>query len=326
MDSRTYCAAIDLGATNVRCAIIDDAKNCLSFSRENISGLKDGEAIACKITSLINSAVEKTGVSPNVIGISTAGPVDIVRGAVVNSPNMSAKEIFLRESLERVFGVPVFMLTDCKAGAYGEYLYDEVIFGEKPAVRTLVYLTMSTGIGAGVLYNEDIFQGANGNAGEVGHFTVDNVYNMQCGCGGHGHWEAYSSGSGMPVFFAEWVKRHGVDECKNSEYANYKTSENILTAARAGDLICKRFVDDVKEINIRGLTNVVCAYNPDLIVLDGPLCRKYADILIGDLREIFKSNEYFKPPKVCLTGLNGSAPLFGACGYAFAKLNRMKKQ
>ena len=304
MDSTRFCCAVDLGATNVRCAIMGENGEIFGYQREEIANISKGSEISAKIVNMIESAVEKTGLSFECVGISTAGPVDLKSGSVVNSPNMKADEIFLTSPISSALGVPAFMLTDCKAGAYGEY-----VFGRHSGADTLVYLTMSTGIGAGVLSKGEILLGADGNACEVGHFTVDTVYNMQCGCGCVGHWEAYSSGSGMPKFFAEWLKRSGAD-LGNAPLS----SGQILFAARNGDAICSEFVSEVSKMNSRGLSSVVCAYNPDVIVLDGPLVREYADLLIGDF------GGYLRCPHVCVTELEGNAPLMGAGAYALRNL------
>ena len=165
---------------------------------------------------------------------------------------------------------------------------------------------MSTGIGSGVISKGEILQGADGNAGEVGHFVVDTKYNIPCGCGGFGHWEAYASGSGMPRFFAEWLRQQGAEFEKP-----LLTSGQILFAARQGETLCSKFISEVAEINARGMHSLVCAYNPDCVVLDGPLAREYADLLIGDF------GGYLRMPEVCVTELDGNAPLLGAGAYAF---------
>lgn len=302
MISERFCCAVDLGATNVRCAVIDENGEIFGFCREEIAGMESGTQITARIVDMIESAVDDAGVSPCSVGISTAGPVNLVHGSVVNSPNMKAGEIFLREPIAEAFNVPALMLTDCKAGAYGEY-----VFGK--ASSTLAYLTMSTGIGCGIIADGGIFQGADGNAGEVGHFTVDTEYLMPCGCGGFGHWEAYASGSGMPKFFAAWLRRKGAD-FENPPL----TSGQILFAARQGETLCSEFIAEVAKINSRGMHSLVCAYNPDCIVLDGPLAREYADLLIGDF------SGYLRFPEVCVTELEGNAPLLGAGAYALSQI------
>ncbi len=299
MVSDEYCCAVDLGATNVRCAIMGENGELYGHRREVVGGMTDGELVSAKIVDMIQSAVENVGVKPKAIGISTAGPVDLKRGMVVHSPNMKADEIPLREPIADAFGLPTVMLTDCKAGAYGEY-----VFGGHSDACTLAYLTLSSGIGVGVLQNGEVLQGSEGNAGELGHCVVDTTYNMQCGCGGFGHWEAYSSGSGMPRFFAEWCRRRG-------ETSSLTMSEEILSAAHRGESLCLEFMKEVALMNRRGLSTVVCAYNPDVVVLDGPLAREYADLLICGV------DGYLNLPKICVTTLGGNAPLLGAGAYAF---------
>ena len=98
-------------------------------------------------------------------------------GSVVGSPNMNCSEIFLRDPLASLFHIPAVMLSDCKAGAVGEYF-----FGGADTAHTLVYLTISTGLGCGVIANGSLLTGADGNAGEVGHIVVDTRYNRTHCC------------------------------------------------------------------------------------------------------------------------------------------------
>ncbi|MDO5845801.1 MAG: ROK family protein [Methanocorpusculum sp.] len=301
MRVREFCAAVDLGATNVRTALVNRAGECAGFDERRVSGMSDGAEISSLIAEMLSFAAEAEGIRPAAVGISTAGPVDLKTGAVVRSPNMHCGNIFLTRPLSAAFGVPAVMTTDCKAGALGEYT-----FGCAAKADTLVYLTMSTGIGAGVLHKGEIFSGADGNAGEVGHLTVDTVYNVSCGCGGKGHWEAYASGSGIPRFFREWRKRRGL-----AGAGFLPDAKQILDAANEGDRDSADFVSELAAINARGISSVICAYNPDLIVFDGPILRGYAPLVLGE------AERYLSLPRMQVTELGGRAPLLGAAELAF---------
>ncbi len=146
MDDHSYVAAVDLGATHLRAGIIDEEGNVLAFSQNEVKDLQSAVDIRLLICSMIEDLGEHAGITPKAIGVSTAGPVDLKTGSVVGSPNMKCEQIFLAGPLKEKFGVPVTMMTDCKAGVLGEYY-----FGGAKDAETLVYLTFSTGIGAGVL-------------------------------------------------------------------------------------------------------------------------------------------------------------------------------
>lgn len=305
MCDREFCAAVDLGATNVRTALIDRAGECVGLDKRKVAGLEEGAEISAMIIEMLSSAAESEGIRPAAVGISTAGPVDMKTGAVVASPNMHCKRVFLTGPLSHALGVPAVMATDCKAGALGEYA-----FGTGKNADTLVYLTMSTGLGAGVLHKGRILSGSDGNAGEVGHFVVDTTYNISCGCGGKGHWEAYASGSGIPKFFREWKRRRGLGDGTEP----LMEAKQILDAAKSGNRYGVDFAAELATVNARGIASIICAYNPDLIVLDGPILRGYAGMVLGE------TEAYLSIPLMRVTELEGRAPLLGAGVLAFRAL------
>ncbi len=309
MTENLYVAAVDLGATNIRTGLIRKDGNVVSFSAEAVpkNSCDNGGAVTEKIASMISSMIKETGISPDAIGISTAGPVDQKAGSVVGSPNMNCSEILLREPLSDLFGVTAVMLSDCKAGVLGEYFY-----GGAASAHTVVYLTISTGIGCGVISNGALLSGTDGNAGEVGHIFVDTSYNVPCGCGGSGHWEGYSSGTGIPKFFRAWYAKKCNDHCP----ANGRlTAGQILQSANLGSPLFLEFAEELAVVNGRGLSAVIAAYNPDLIILDGPIVRNYPSLVAGKMTA--HTERYLRMPEIRLTQLDGRAPLIGAAAAAF---------
>lgn len=309
MIENLHVAAVDLGATNIRTGLIRKDGTVISFRTEEVpkNSCADGSAVTEKIAVMITSMEKETGITPDAIGISTAGPVNQKAGSVVGSPNMHCSEIFLRDPLSSLFHVPAVMLTDCKAGVIGEYFY-----GGADAAHTIVYLTISTGIGAGVIANGSLLTGADGNAGEVGHIVVDTSYAVRCGCGGLGHWEAYASGTGIPKFFHAWHAKKCDGRCPTK--ADISAGQ-ILRAAEIGSPLCCEFVEALAVVNGRGLSAVINAYNPDLIILDGPVIRNYPSIVAGKMTASIE--RYLRVPEIRITTLDGKAPLIGAAAAAF---------
>ena len=198
--------AVDLGATNTRVAAVDRDGIVVEVVQAPTpdSGISP-QIIPDHILLLIRSSGScRNRIDLAGIGISTAGPVDPTRGMLVNPPNIPFPEIPLIDPIGRALGLPARLLNDCHAGVIGEFLY-----GSVKGRDNIVYLTLSTGIGAGVIAGGRLFFGREGNAAEVGHFHVDSVYNVMCGCGHAGHWEGYASGRHIPRFFARWAEYHG---------------------------------------------------------------------------------------------------------------------
>jgi glucokinase len=296
-----YVVAIDLGATNTRAAILD-ADNRIGER----TGAKTpaGGADPALITAFIAGMVDRLcGERPRPditgIGLSVAGPVDIRNGILLNPPNMPFRDIPLVDLLARRCSIPVRMVNDCHAGILGELSY-----GVAKGQQNVVYITISTGIGGGVLANGRILLGRDGNAAEIGHFHVDDTYNLTCGCGHSGHWEGYASGKYLPWFFAQWCHYHG------KPHWGPEKAEDIFLSGREGDDDVIRFLEELSRINARAVSDVIVAYDPELIVFDGSVMRSNADLLFEPM--IDAVDRYLKVPDMFMTGLQGDAPLLGA--------------
>jgi glucokinase len=201
--------------------------------------------------------------------------------------------------IKKYTGSEVLLLNDCRAAVIGE-----VIAGGGRGFKTVVYITISTGIGGGVFASGKLLTGRGGNAAEIGHFFVDSTYNIRCTCKHVGHWEGYASGRTIPNFFREWIQVHHPDYSRQ-----IFTASDILSAAESGDITVKKFCRDLALINGRGLSSVIAAYDPDCIILDGAVLRNHT-WLMDEMIE--KTDRYLTLPYIHLTSLDGNAPLIGA--------------
>ena len=295
--------AVDLGATNIRVAKISDdgviGKKVSVLTPSRPEGPEEITDVIIGLARSVAGGREISGVEG--IGISAAGPVDSRRGIIIKPPNIALPAIPVADLLSEEFGLPVRLINDCPAGALGELYY-----GEGKGCRNFVYITISTGIGGGVVANGKILLGRNGNAAEIGHFHVDTRYHALCGCGYPGHWEAYASGRHLPYFFSRWSEEHHsgmMDEWT-------RTPAGIFDAARAGYPGLDAFIEEFCMINARGISDVIVAYDPSRIILDGSVIMKNSDLLLtGITRHI---DRFLPLPKILLSRLEGLAPLLGA--------------
>jgi glucokinase len=299
----TPVIAIDLGATTTRVALVGSGGEILERISSPTPGAGDSPGtIPLRLAGLIREVLSREpGSAPSAIGISAAGPIDHGRGAVVNPPNLPFREIPLTGPLGREFGLPVRMANDCQAGILGEAIY-----GAGTGCRDLVYITISTGIGSGVVCNGRLVLGKDGNAAEVGHFHVDSTYGIPCGCGGSGHWEGYASGRSIPRFFARWRELSG----HTPGDTDSTSAAGIFAAARRGDPAALGFLEALGVMNGRGVSDVVVAYDPSLIVLDGSVVLRNEDLILPYL--LPHIDRFLPIPEIRLTALDGLAPLLGA--------------
>lgn len=284
--------AVDLGGTRTRVALV--APDGRILAREVFPTPRDRPSA---VTDAIAAALARvSGGVPRAIGISAAGPLDLAAGAIVSPPNLPYDRLLLVRPLADAFGVPVALVNDARAGALGEHAH-----GAGQGYDDLVYVTISTGIGGGVIAGGRLLLGRGGNAGEIGHITVETRHGLVCGCGYPNHWEGYCSGRNLPRFYA--AEREPGDP-------DYSTAEAIFGAARTGEPAAARFLERVAVLNARALSTLVVAYDPARIVLDGAVVLAQADLLVGPA--VARMEEFLPRPEVVVSPLGGDGPLLGA--------------
>lgn len=303
----TTVIAVDLGATNLRVALVSSdatlqAHAAVPTPATGSSGAVITAAIAARIDAILASPL---GRDVAAIGVAAAGPLDLRRGWVTNSPNIAFPIVEITGPLAERFDLPVVLINDARAGVLGERWA-----GAARGSDNVVYVTLSTGIGGGAVVNGRLLLGADGNAGEIGHIPVDTCYNLVCGCGYKGHWEAYASGKNIPAFFAAWREAADVRDVAFDALS----TQAIFEAAREEDPIALAFMEALGEVNARGVSGVIVAYNPDVIVLDGPLARYHGDLVIRHMEPCIE--RYLALPRIVVSTLAGRAPLLGAAAYA----------
>ncbi len=296
--------AVDLGATNLRVGLVTRTGEIERLSVSRLpKDLPDAGIISDLIIRTIHSLLSDREIKTSAgIGIGAMGPIDRSHTAIVHPPNVPLDIVPLSDPLSAEFDLPVRLVNDCSAGLLGE-----AYFGEGKRSNNFVYVTISTGIGAGILAQGTIISGRSGNAGEVGHLFVDSQYNLTCGCGRKGHWEGYASGRFLPRFYHEWCKRKGI----------VPGDEQILSARDVFNSIREEgnpdeyeFIHELGRINARGISDIIVAYDPDTIVLDGSVVLNNQDLIIPPIEQY--ADRYLPMPRLTVSSLSGFAPLLGA--------------
>jgi len=296
--------AVDLGATNLRAGLVDPDGRILQLQVSRLpKDLPDARVVTDQIVREIRALAPGRELSKATgIGIGAAGPVDSTRTAIMHPPNIPLDNIPLAGPLSDAFGLPVYVANDCCTGLLGEAYY-----GEGSRTDNFVYVTLSTGIGAGILSRGHLVLGRDGNAGEIGHVFVDEKYDLVCGCGGRGHWEGYASGRFLPRFYRAWQEKNGIDPGREP----VNTAEDIFAAIRQEkDPENHPFVAELGRINARGVSDIIVAYDPDTIVFDGSVALKNPDLIIGPIIRFM--DRYLPEPRIVTSPLAGKAPLLGA--------------
>ncbi|MEM0026517.1 MAG: ROK family protein [Ignisphaera sp.] len=275
---------IDVGATWTRIALASQDGEIVKKIVMRTPQEGDRYTIANAISDRIEESFRDVLMDVKAIGIGSAGPMDLATGVVLNAPNISIHTFELARPLQERLRKPVIMANDCIAGVWGEK-----IFGLGREHENIVYVTISSGIGGGMIVNDTLLLGKMGNAHEIGHIIVDVNGKMRCGCGGYGHWEAYASGANIPKFASKLIEESSLsqEEKESQIYKAYKdgtlSSELIYSKAKEGDKLAIRIIEEVNRYNIVGFINIINLYDPEIIIVGGSVALKNRELVIDKI-------------------------------------------
>jgi glucokinase len=310
-----HYVGVDLGATNVRAAVADDEGDVVSVYRTDTPNGPTGIAVTEAVLECIREACEVAGVDPSrirAVGIGSIGPLDLAEGAVTNPANLpdTIDRIPLTGPVgELVESDRVYLHNDTIAGVIGERFYSD----RNP--DDMVYLTISSGIGAGVCVDGEVLSGWDGNAGEVGHMVVDPQGRRTCGCGHDGHWEAYCSGNNIPEYARLLAEDAGrLDTALPLDDPDFSAVDVFESAGE--DDFADHVVEQVAHWNALGVTNVVQAYAPLVVYVGGAVALNNESLVVDPIRERIDDLVFNNVPEVQLTTLGDDVVLKGAIASA----------
>ena len=260
----------DLGGTKMLAAVYDDDFELLGKKRKPTKGHEGAEAGVERVFGLINKALEDADVSADQIagiGIGVPGPLDVVDGIVLDTPNLGWKDVPIRKFLEKEFGCPTVLMNDVDAGVYGESR-----FGAAQNARCVVGLFPGTGIGGGCVIDGEIFRGSRLSCFEVGHMRVV-PDGPRCGCGRRGCLEAVASRLTISSHAAAAAYRGQAPHLKKSigtDVAEIKSGA-LAGSIQAGDKTIEEIVRAAARHLGTAAGSLVNLLNPDVILLGGGL-------------------------------------------------------
>jgi len=319
--SEKLAIGIDLGGTNIRIMLGDEKGRVLARLSEKTEKMKGPEGISRQITKMIRSIrIGKYRTREILgIGIGSAGPLDLKRGGLMKPTNIPYDFVPLVEPLGDEFKLPTYLLNDCSSAVMGEKF-----FGAGKGHENLAYVTLSTGIGGGVYVDGHLLVGKDGNAAEIGHFTIDYEGRLLCGCGKRGHWEAYCSGNGIPNYVRLLLEEKKPEELEGSLLAEAAgtglrnvTAKTLYDAAKTGDPVSRGFVEEIGVLNAVGFACVIDAYDPSLITVGGSIALNNERMVIDPIKRHVGEHTRNRVPEILLTPLGDDVVLYGALALVF---------
>jgi glucokinase len=315
-----YIIGADIGGTWIRVALCTKDLKEQNIKIKMLNTPKADElSISKTLSSLITSILYENDLSKeDLIGIAiaTAGPIDIQKGEIFNNANLGFKVIPLKEPLQQLFPeTPIFIINDANASVLGIH-YFEATEEEKDNV---VYVTMSTGIGGGVICNGHLLFGKDGNAAEVGHGLVNPQSSIQCNCGAFGCWEVYSSGTGIRNRALEAIKATNLSSkilmFMIDNDLTKLTAKEIFQAARGADKFSKSIVEQCIYFTKVGVGLINNFYDCKAIYFGGAMLKDH-DLILPPVIEQFETEPLLftinRPPKIKKTKYLENIGLRGA--------------
>lgn len=309
-----YYIGIDLGGTKIAAGIVNENGIIIRKDSMPTGRTRKSEEIVNDICMLIKKLINDTNLCENDIysvGIGSPGSLDRERGVIIANFNLSFKFVAIRDAIQKVISVPIFVENDANCAAIAES-----VAGVANGVDYAVLITIGTGIGGGIIINDKLYIGSNGAGAELGHVVID-LNGEACTCGRKGCWEAYSSATALirQTKAAIAMNPHSkilklVDG--NMDKIDAKTA---FDAAKMGDETAIKVVDRYIDILAEGLANMVNIFQPDVIAIGGGVSKEGENLLVP-LREKMKGRTFFigelKNTRIVTAKMGNDAGIVGA--------------
>jgi glucokinase len=318
--------ALDVGGTKLAAGVVTGDGSVRSFLAAPARRDEGPGPMIERLVALGREASEASGIPWEripAIGIACGGPLDPATGVILSPPNLVGWDrVPLTALVTEALGRPAVVDNDATAAAVAEWWYGA---GRGGTVRDLVYLTISTGIGGGLILDGRPFRGAAGNAGELGHVTVD-WRGRQCGCGRRGCLEAYASGTNIAARASEALGA-GSEPSSLRGLATV-TARDVAEAAAAGDAIAGRTWDETTAILASSVANFLDIFNPELVVLGGGVTRAGGQLLapVRDGAIAQAMGPAAQSGSVVLAELGDSLSVLAAATVAFERLDTRPRE
>jgi glucokinase len=293
--------AVDIGGTKIAVGMVDDTGKVLSRMESPTDPNRYSDGIEL-IAHMLRRTAQRAAGQITGIGIGSTGPVDPMRGEfgdVDFLPGWRGKSPV--KDLAQVFSVQVALENDADAAALAE-----AGWGAGRNRTRLIYVTIGTGIGGGIVLDGKLYRGVDGAHPEMGHHVIDPA-GPECTCGFRGCWESLAAGPAMVT----WLKRNAPEEYPDRDGI---TAKRICELARDADPVAVHAVETEAYYLGLGLANLINLFTPDAIVLSGSVM-KSADLLMGRMRDVIRKGCRFVPAEkteLALASLGDDTNLIGA--------------
>lgn len=278
---RGLVAAVDMGATHVNIALADFSAKIIEETSFPFDIKQGPQVCLAEVRRILQELLDRYGISISeimAVGVGVPGPVIKDAGMVMSPPIMPGWDRYpIRKTLEEAWGCPVSLNNDAELGALGEWAY-----GAGRGEKNLAFIKVGSGIGAGLIINQQIYGGTTGSAGEIGHITIEENGPL-CTCGNHGCMEAFAGGNAIAIQARKMVQTGKRTLLSNIPLENI-TAREVAESARRGDLPSQEIIMRAGTFIGIAIAGVVNLFNPSAVIIGGGVAQA-GDLLTTSIRQ-----------------------------------------
>lgn len=309
-----YYIGIDLGGTNIVSGVVNDQYEIVASVSTSTNLPRSARDIVKDMAKVTIEAIEKAGLTIKditSIGVGVPGSANKETGKVEYANNLEFYQEPLVSLLKEYFDLPIYFDNDANVAAYGEYLA-----GCGRGTKSLVMVTLGTGIGGGIVLDDKIYVGSNYAGGELGHITIK-FDGKACNCGRKGCFEGYASATALIEMIREAMQQDQQSKmwglCDGSvEAAEGKT---VFDAIKLGDETAKKVLDTYLFYLSVGVTDIINIFQPEVLCIGGGIS-KAGEFFLEPLRKLVSTQVYTKDSehqtKLVIASLYNDAGIIGA--------------
>jgi glucokinase len=281
---------IDIGGTKILAAVIDRQGHVVARAKNRTKVEEGAQAVINRVVGTAQQALqgaEITAARVQCAGAGAPGPLDSVAGVVLEAPNMGWKNVPLAQILADQLGIDTWLSNDVNAGTWGEYQ-----LGAGRDVRSCLGVFVGTGIGGGIIINGELYEGAGGVAGEIGHMCLD-LKGPLCGCGQRGCLEALASRTAITRDIWAEIKSGAKSKTLDAKSKGGQIrSKQLLKALADGDKVVTNVLERAARCLGIGLASTANLINPEKIVLGGGVVEALGEKYLKIVRAAFEARAF----------------------------------
>jgi glucokinase len=278
---------VDVGGSTITAVVVDTALHAraqLTRATDKSSPRRTIDSIAATVTEALEMAQTPLA-QVSAIGMGVPGKVDTATGMVNLAVNLNWDEMPAGSLFSELFGVPCYLENDLRLAALGYYR-----FFTKQSIQNMAYVSVGTGLAAGLILDGRLHRGSNGMAGEIGHMVID-PDGPVCNCGNRGCLEMYTAGPAYARAGEAAVTQGRLEYLRGKEEV---TAVDIFHAAEMGETAAQEIIDSIGATLGRGLQTLIAAYDVDKIILGGGVARA-GDIFLQSIRREWQRQAGLSP-------------------------------